>query len=55
MGVIMSLGDIEGLYWAELASFIIFHHHDPFHTTSLWFHCIPMIYIILSYYGAYFN
>jgi hypothetical protein len=55
MGEIVSLGDIEGFYWARLASFIIFHHQDPFHTTCLWFRCIPTISEILSYYGAYFN
>jgi hypothetical protein len=55
MGVIVSSGDIEGFYWARLASFIIFHHQDPFHTTCLWFRCIPTISVILSYYGAYFN
>jgi hypothetical protein len=55
MGVTASSRDIEGFYWARLASFIIFHHQDPFRTTWLWFHCIPTISIILSYYGSYFN
>jgi hypothetical protein len=55
MGVIVSSRDIEGFYWARLASFIIFHHQDPFRTTCLWFCCILTISVILSYYGAYFN
>jgi hypothetical protein len=33
MGVIVSSGGIEGFYWARLASFIIFHHQDPFRTS----------------------
>jgi hypothetical protein len=55
MGVTASSGDIEGFYWARLASFIIFHHQDPFRTAWLWFRCIPTISVILSYYGLYFN
>jgi hypothetical protein len=43
MGVIASKGAIEGFYWARLASLILFHHHDPFRTAWLWFHCIPTI------------
>jgi hypothetical protein len=30
-----SSGDIEGFYWARLASFIKFHHQDPFRTAWL--------------------
>jgi nitrate/nitrite transporter NarK len=55
MGVIASTGAIEGFYWAQLASFIIFHHQDPFRTAWLWFRCILTISVILSYYGLYFN
>jgi hypothetical protein len=55
MGVTTSSGDIEGFYWARLASFIIFHHQDPFRTTWLWFCCISTISVILSYYESYFN
>jgi hypothetical protein len=54
-GVTASSRDIEGFYWARLASFIIFHHQDPFRTAWLWFRCIPTISVILSYYGPYFN
>jgi hypothetical protein len=53
--VTASSGGIEGFYWAQLASFIIFHHHHPFRTTWLWFHGISMISVILSYYGLYVN
>jgi hypothetical protein len=55
MGVTVSSGVIEGFYWAQLASFIIFHHQDPFRKSRLWFRCIRTISIILSYYGSYFN
>jgi hypothetical protein len=51
MGVTTSSGDVEGFYWARLASFIIFHHQDPFRTAWLWFRCFPTISIILSYFG----
>jgi hypothetical protein len=37
---------------------IIFHHYDPFHTSSLWFRCIPtisMILTILSYKSMEFS
>jgi hypothetical protein len=50
MGVTTSLGDIEGFNWVRLASFIIFHHQDPFHTTWIWFCCIPTISVILCDY-----
>jgi hypothetical protein len=33
----------------------IVHHQDPFRTTWLSFRCIPMIFVILSYYGSYLN
>jgi hypothetical protein len=55
MGVIASTGAIEGFYWAQLASLILFHHHDPFCTAWLWFRCIPTISVILSYFGLYVN
>jgi hypothetical protein len=55
MGVTASSGEIEGFYWAQLASFIIFHHQDPFCTTWLWLRCIPTISVVLSYYRSYFN
>jgi hypothetical protein len=29
--------------------------YRKFRTTWIWFHCISMISIILSYYGSYFN
>ena len=50
-GVILSTRDIEGYFGVQLASLILFHHHDPFLTTWLWFCCIPTISMILSYFG----
>jgi hypothetical protein len=55
MEVIASIGVIEGYFWVQLASLILFHHYDPFHTTWIWFCCIPMISMILSYFGLYVN
>jgi hypothetical protein len=52
IGVTESSGDIEGFYWARLASFIIRIHSC---TTWFWFRCIPTISVILSYYGSYLN
>jgi hypothetical protein len=46
---------IEGFFGFCLASLILFHHHDPFLTTWLWFHYILTISIILSYFGLYVN
>jgi hypothetical protein len=37
MEVIASTGTIEGYFGVRLASLILFHHYDPFHTTWLWF------------------
>jgi hypothetical protein len=37
MEVTMSTGDIEGFFWVHLASLILFHHHDPFCTTWIFF------------------
>jgi hypothetical protein len=51
MEVIASTGAIEGYFGVRLASLILFHHYDPFHTTWLWFRCIPTISVILSYFG----
>jgi hypothetical protein len=34
MGVITSTGAIEGFYWAQLASLILFHHNDPLHSND---------------------
>jgi hypothetical protein len=55
MGVTMSSGVIEGFYWAQIAMFIIFHHQDPFRIAWFWFRFICTIFVILSYYGSYFN
>jgi hypothetical protein len=55
MEVITSKGAIEGSFGVWLPSLILFHHHDPFHTTWLWFNCIPTIFLILSYFGLYVN
>jgi hypothetical protein len=52
IGVTESSGDIEGFYWARLASFIIRIHSAQ---AWLWFRCIPTISVILSYYGSYLN
>jgi hypothetical protein len=46
---------LEEFCGAQLGLFTFIHHRDPFCTTCLWFHCIPTISVILSYYGAYFN
>jgi hypothetical protein len=51
MEVIASTGAIEGYFGVRLASIILFHHHNLFRTTWLWFRCIPTIYMILSYFG----
>jgi hypothetical protein len=48
MEIIASTGSIEGYFGVCLASLILFHHYDPFHTYWLWFHCISMISMILS-------
>jgi hypothetical protein len=50
--IIASTGAIEGYFGVQLASFILFHHSDPFRTVWLWFRCfltISMILSILSY------
>jgi len=46
--VIASTVTIEGYFGVHLASLILFHHYDPFHTDWLWFHCILTISMILS-------
>jgi hypothetical protein len=46
--IIASTGAIEGYFGVQFASFILFHHYDPFRTNRLWFRCIPMISMILS-------
>jgi hypothetical protein len=51
MEVIESTEAIEGYFGVQLASIILFHHHDPFHTAWFWFRCIPTISMILSYFG----
>jgi hypothetical protein len=38
-------------FGVQLASLILFHHYDPFRTAWLWFRCMPMISMILSYFG----
>ena len=48
MEVIASTEIIERYFGVRLASLIPFHHYDPFHTSWPWFHCIPMISMILS-------
>jgi hypothetical protein len=53
MEVIASTKAIERFFGVRLASLILFHHHDPFRTTWLWFRCIPTISVILSYFGLY--
>jgi hypothetical protein len=55
MDVVASTRDIEGYFGVQLASLILFHHYDPFRLARLWFHCIPTIYVILSYFGLYVN
>ena len=51
MEVIVSTKIIERYFGVRLASLILFHHYDPFHTTWLWFRFIPTISMILSYFG----
>jgi hypothetical protein len=48
MDVIASIGVIERHCGVHLAFLIIFHHYDPFLIGWLWFHCIPMISMILT-------
>jgi hypothetical protein len=48
MEVIASTEIMERYFRVRLASFIPVHHYDPFRTSWLWFHCIPMISMILS-------
>jgi hypothetical protein len=48
MEIIASKETIEGYFGVRLASLILFHHYDPFHTYWLWFRCIPTISMILS-------
>jgi hypothetical protein len=55
MDIIASTRAIEGYFGVHLTSLILFHHHDPFHTTWIWFRCIPTITVILSYFGLYVN
>jgi hypothetical protein len=52
---IASTRAIEGFYRVQLESLILFHHHDPFRTTWLWFRGISTISVILSYFGLYVN
>jgi hypothetical protein len=51
MEVIASTWAIKGYFGVRLASLILFHHYDPFRIAWLWFHCIPTISMILSYFG----
>jgi hypothetical protein len=51
MDVIASTRDVEGYFGVRLASLILFHHYEPFSIAWLWFRCIPMISMILSYFG----
>ena len=51
MEVIASTRAIEGYFGVQLASCILFHHHNLFHTAWPWFRCIPTISVILSYFG----
>jgi hypothetical protein len=46
--IIESTRAIEGYFGVRLALLILFHHYDPFHAYWIWFHCIPMISMILS-------
>jgi hypothetical protein len=55
MEVIVSTRSIEGYFGVLIASLILFHHYDPFLTTWIWFRCILMISLILSYFGIYVN
>jgi hypothetical protein len=50
MRLIMSSGDLEGLYGAQTSPFTIFHHQDHFRTVRSWFRGIPTISVILGYY-----
>jgi hypothetical protein len=48
MEVIASTETIERYFGVCIASLMPFHHYDPFHTSWIWFRCIPMISMILS-------
>jgi hypothetical protein len=48
MDVIASTMTIDGIFGVRLASLILFHHYDPFHTYWIWFRCIQTISMILS-------
>jgi hypothetical protein len=48
MEVIASTRVIERHCGVHLALLMIFHHYDPFRTSWIWFHCIPMISMILT-------
>jgi hypothetical protein len=48
MDVIASTRDIERNCEVQLAFLIISHHYEPFRIGWLWFHCIPMISMILT-------
>jgi hypothetical protein len=48
MEVIESTPIIERYFGVRLTLLILFHHYDPFRIGWLWFHCIPMISMILS-------
>jgi hypothetical protein len=50
MRLIMSSGDLEGLYGVHTSPFIIFHHQGHFRTIFSWFHGITKISVILGYY-----
>jgi hypothetical protein len=50
MRLIMSSGDLEGLYGPQTSPFTIFHHQDYFRTIHSWFCSIPTIFVILGYY-----
>jgi hypothetical protein len=49
------LEGLEEFCGAQLGLFTFIHHRNHFCTTYLWFHCIPITSVILSYYGSYFN
>jgi hypothetical protein len=48
MDVIESTGVFERHCGVQLALMITFHHYEPFRIGWLWFHCIPMISMILT-------
>jgi hypothetical protein len=48
MGVIATIGVIERHCEVQVAFLIISHHYEPFRTSWIWIHCIPMISMILT-------